>query len=45
VLEREGLLKKVKVMAKGRITDSFVVTAAVKAALVTRLQNNHQTYV
>jgi uracil phosphoribosyltransferase/adenylate kinase/phosphoserine phosphatase len=45
VLEREGLSKTVKVVAGGRIADGFVVTAAVKAALVARLRNDHQTYV
>ncbi|KAF8848881.1 hypothetical protein BDZ45DRAFT_605209 [Acephala macrosclerotiorum] len=45
VLEREGLSKKVVVIGGGRIADGFVVTAAVKAALVARLQNAHQIYV
>ncbi|EPE34264.1 PRTase-like protein [Glarea lozoyensis ATCC 20868] len=45
VLEREGLSKEVKVIGGGRITDGFVVTAAVKAALVGRLQNANQIYV
>lgn len=45
VLEREGLSKKVKVIGGGRIADGFIVTAAVKAALVTRLRESHQMYV
>ena len=42
VLEREGLSDKVKVIGGGRIADGFVVSAAVKSALVTRLQNHYQ---
>jgi len=45
VLEREGLSKTVKVIGGGRIADGFVVTAAVKAALVARLRDAHQMYV
>lgn len=45
VLEREGLSKAVKVIGGGRIADGFVVTAGVKAALVSRLQNRHQMFV
>lgn len=45
VLEREGLSGKVKIIAGGRIGDGYVVTAAVKAAIVTRLQESHQLYV
>lgn len=41
VLEREGLSETVKVIAGGRIADDFVVTAAVKGALVTHLQATH----
>jgi uracil phosphoribosyltransferase/phosphoserine phosphatase/adenylate kinase len=41
VLEREGLSKAVKVIGGGRIADGFVVTAAVKAALVARLRDIH----
>lgn len=41
VLEREGLAEKVKVIGGGRIADGFVVTAAVKGALVARLQEAH----
>ncbi|KAH6664455.1 uracil phosphoribosyltransferase-domain-containing protein [Halenospora varia] len=45
VLEREGLSKKVKVIGGGRIADGFVVTAAVKAAIVARLRDIHHMYV
>ncbi len=45
VLEREGLSKMVKVIGGGRITDGFVVTAAVKAAIVARLRDTHHMYV
>ncbi len=45
VLEREGLSKTVKVIGGGRIADGFVVTAAVKAALVARVRDVHQMYV
>lgn len=45
VLEREGFSKAIKVIGRGRISDGFIVTAAVKAALVVRLQNLHQVYV
>ncbi|KAF2137765.1 uncharacterized protein K452DRAFT_291344 [Aplosporella prunicola CBS 121167] len=45
VLEREGLSKTVTVIGGGRISDGFVVTAAVKAALVTRLRIAHQVYI
>lgn len=45
VLEREGLSEKVKVIGGGRIADGFVVSAAVKAALVARLREAHQLYV
>jgi uracil phosphoribosyltransferase len=45
VLEREGLSKTVKVIGGGRIADGFIVTAAVKAALVARLRDVHQMYV
>ena len=41
VLEREGLSEKVKVIGGGRIADGFVVSAAVKKALVARLQEVH----
>jgi len=45
VLAREGLSDRVKVIGGGRIADGFVVTAAVKAALVTRLRDVYQVYV
>jgi uracil phosphoribosyltransferase/phosphoserine phosphatase/adenylate kinase len=45
VLERYGLSKTVHVIAGGRIADGFVVTAAVKAAVVARLQVFHRLYV
>ena len=41
VLEREGLSENVKVIGGGRIADGFVVSAAVKKALVARLQEVH----
>lgn len=45
VLEREGLSETVKVIGGGRIADGFVVTAAVKAALVSRLRQANHMYV
>ncbi|XMA20293.1 hypothetical protein WAI453_013084 [Rhynchosporium graminicola] len=45
VLEREGLSKVVEVIGGGRIADGFVVTARLKALLVSRLQKYHQKYV
>lgn len=45
VLERVGLSKTVKVIGGGRIADGFVVTAAVKAAIVARLRDIHHMYV
>ena len=45
VLEREGLSGRVKVVGGGRIADGFVVTAAVKAALVVRLREAHHLYI
>ncbi len=44
MLEREGLSEKIKVIGGGRISDGFV-TASVKSALVTRLQDVHKKYV
>ena len=41
VLEREGLSEKIKVIGGGRIADGFVVSAAVKGALVARLREVH----
>lgn len=45
VLEREGLSKKVEVIGGGRIGDGLVISAAVKGALVARLQEFHNIYV
>ena len=45
VLEREGLSEKVKVIGGGRIADGFVVSTAVKGALVARLREVHHMYV
>jgi len=45
VLEMEGLSKTVSVIGGGRIADGFVVSAAVKGALVSHLRNFHHTYV
>ena len=42
ILEREGLSKNVNVIGGGRIADGFVVSAAVKEALVTRLQKRYR---
>jgi uracil phosphoribosyltransferase/phosphoserine phosphatase/adenylate kinase len=45
VLEKQDLSKTVKVIGGGRLADGFVVTAAVKTALVARLRNTHSLYV
>jgi uracil phosphoribosyltransferase/phosphoserine phosphatase len=45
ILAREGLSEKVKVIGGGRIADGFVVTASVKAALVSRIRVVHNMYV
>ena len=45
ILAREGLSERVKVIGGGRIADRFVVTASVKAALVSRLRDIHHMYV
>ncbi|KAI8944003.1 uracil phosphoribosyltransferase-domain-containing protein [Xylaria longipes] len=45
VLEKEGLSGTVKVIGGGRISDGLVVTAAVKAALVSRLKDVYRMYV
>ncbi|KAL8730832.1 MAG: hypothetical protein Q9166_003758 [cf. Caloplaca sp. 2 TL-2023] len=45
VLEREGLAKTVKVIGGGRIADGFVVTGAVKAALVACLRPKKKKYI
>ena len=42
VLKREGLSEKVEVIGGGRIADGFIVSAAVKEALVARLQDFHR---
>ncbi|KAH7339183.1 hypothetical protein BKA66DRAFT_581970, partial [Pyrenochaeta sp. MPI-SDFR-AT-0127] len=42
VLEKAGLRETVEIIAGGRIADGIVVTAAVKATLVARLQDYHQ---
>ncbi|KAJ5300197.1 hypothetical protein PENANT_c067G07793 [Penicillium antarcticum] len=45
VLKREGLAKTVTVIGGGRLSDALVMTPALKAALVTRLCEVHDTYV
>ncbi|KAK8038426.1 hypothetical protein PG994_015193 [Apiospora phragmitis] len=45
VLAKYGLSKTVQVIGGGRVADGFVVTAAVKASLVSRLRVVHKTYV
>ncbi|RWA09455.1 hypothetical protein EKO27_g5671 [Xylaria grammica] len=45
ILETEGLSGTVKVIGGGRIADGFVVTANVKASLVSRLRDVHHLYV
>ncbi|KAF2010838.1 hypothetical protein BU24DRAFT_444083 [Aaosphaeria arxii CBS 175.79] len=45
VLERAGLSQTVGVIAGGRISDGYVVTETVKAALVARSQQIHKLYV
>ncbi|KAK3373065.1 uracil phosphoribosyltransferase-domain-containing protein [Lasiosphaeria ovina] len=45
VLAREGLSERVQVVGGGRLSDGFVVTPEVKAAVVTRLHNYHHMYV
>lgn len=45
ILEKKGLAKTVTVIGGGRIADGYVVTAAVKGALVTRLREVHDLYV
>ncbi|KAK6512647.1 hypothetical protein TWF481_001528 [Arthrobotrys musiformis] len=44
VLEREGLFGKIKIIGGGRLDDKVVVTAAAKAAVVSRLKHKHKTY-
>ncbi|KAH4185763.1 hypothetical protein HBI46_181260 [Parastagonospora nodorum] len=45
VLKRAGLSDSVKVIAGGRISDGYVVTGPVKAALVARSQELHNMFV
>ncbi|KAK5263509.1 hypothetical protein LTR96_011093 [Exophiala xenobiotica] len=45
VLEREELFDKIKVIGGGRLADNVIVNAAVKAALVARLQKQHGLHV
>jgi uracil phosphoribosyltransferase/phosphoserine phosphatase/adenylate kinase len=45
VLARAGLSDAVQVIGGGRIADGYVVTAAVKAAMVARLRDVYQAYV
>ena len=45
ILAREGLSERIQVIGGGRITDGFIVTASVKAALVSRLRDVHHMYV
>ncbi|KAF9636600.1 putative uracil phosphoribosyltransferase protein [Lasiodiplodia theobromae] len=45
VMEREGLSSTVKVIAGGRVSDGFVVSAAVKAATVNHLRKSQKLYV
>ncbi|KAK7413572.1 hypothetical protein QQX98_007581 [Neonectria punicea] len=45
VLRRLGMVESIKVIGSGRIADGMIVTAAVKAAVVNRLRNVHQTHV
>jgi uracil phosphoribosyltransferase len=45
VLERVGLSDSVSVIGGGRISDGFVVTPSIKAALVRRLQDVHRMFI
>ncbi|KAK6508754.1 hypothetical protein TWF506_010831 [Arthrobotrys conoides] len=45
VLDREGISGKVKVIGGGRIADKIVVTAAIKAEVVSRLRRRHNVRV
>lgn len=45
ILEKNDLAKTVTVIGGGRIADGYVVTAAVKGRLVTRLREVHNLYV
>ncbi|KAF9737005.1 hypothetical protein PMIN06_004139 [Paraphaeosphaeria minitans] len=45
ILEQEGLSQSMTVIAGGRVSDGFVVTANTKAAVVERLQTLHHAHV
>lgn len=45
VLQKAGFSDKIRVIGGGRISDGFVVTADVKTALVSRLQEHHKMHV
>ncbi|KAJ5742558.1 uncharacterized protein N7511_011290 [Penicillium nucicola] len=45
VLKREGLAKTVIIIGGGRLSDALVMTPALKAALVRRLRDVHDSYV
>ena len=45
IVKRAGLIDKVKVVAGGRLYGDYVITAAVKGALVSHLQEQHDIYV
>ncbi|KAL5370669.1 hypothetical protein PMIN02_013099, partial [Paraphaeosphaeria minitans] len=45
VLEKEGLSQGIPIIAGGRLSDGFVVTAETKAAVVNRLHTLHHAYV
>ncbi|KAK7179210.1 hypothetical protein DPSP01_011760 [Paraphaeosphaeria sporulosa] len=45
VLGKEGLSQGIPIIAGGRLSDGFVVTAKTKAAVVNRLQTLHHAYV
>lgn len=45
IIERAGLSDKAKIIGKDRLSDGFVVAPAVKAALVSHLQEVHGLYV
>lgn len=45
IIERAGLSDKAKIIGGDRLSDGFVVAPAVKAALVSHLQEVHGLYV
>ncbi|KAF8345319.1 uracil phosphoribosyltransferase-domain-containing protein [Amanita rubescens] len=45
ILAKEGLSERVQVIGGGRIADGLIVTASVKATLVSRLRDVHHMYV